>query len=348
VKPNAAAERRPVILATDTSSSFVCDYVAGVNRVLSLPGYLLVDNIGRNFELWHFPPGALEPDARARFDLTSYPGDPIASLLDVDIHAAFLRRDGRELVAVNHYGRARGFELPARGGDLRVAWERQLLGDMERIVMAGDCFIGSSPRGEYTDDPAQPGLFFFAPAPLACEQVLADWGVIDAVTVRPEAGRLVVAAGSRLGVFELLSTGAALRLGRCVWEAALAFQCQWLQIDEAGRLWTGGGGGVQRFGLDEGEDQFTATLPETAAWGYGADPVVLAPDARELYVLGQGASLDAVDAVTGVSRRLFDPIEGEAGAPSLGIGHAALCNGRIYAGFSRGGFRLLRYAIDGR
>ena len=50
--PDSAALPQPAIVATDPSSSFVCDYVAGVNRVLSLPPYLLVDNIARNVELW--------------------------------------------------------------------------------------------------------------------------------------------------------------------------------------------------------------------------------------------------------------------------------------------------------
>ena len=60
--------RQPTVIDTDASSSFVCDYVAGVNRVLSLPPYLLVDNIGRNVELWRFQSGDREPAARALYD----------------------------------------------------------------------------------------------------------------------------------------------------------------------------------------------------------------------------------------------------------------------------------------
>ena len=148
---------QPAIVDTDPSSSFVCEYVAGVNRVLSLPPYLLVDNIGRNVEVWQFEPGAPEPCHRARYDLTSYPGDPIASLLDVDIHAAFLRRMGGELLTINHFGRVRRFELPPHGVHIHATGELQLLGDIERVVLAGDCFIGSSPRGEHTDDAPPPG-----------------------------------------------------------------------------------------------------------------------------------------------------------------------------------------------
>ena len=257
--PDAAALRRPAFIETDASSSFVCDYVAGVNRVLSLPPYLLVDNIGRNFEVWQFRPGDVEPAARARYDFTSYPDDPMASLLDVDLHAAFLRHDGGELLTVNHYGRVRGFELPAPAVRMRPAWERQLLGDTERIVMAGDCCIASSPRGEFTDDPSQPGVFLFEPIPaspmpaspspasgepgrLACDQVLAGWGVISAVAVSPAANRLAVAAGLRLGVFGLTCSSAGLHLGDCLWETPLRFHCQWLHVDGTERLWAGGYG----------------------------------------------------------------------------------------------------------
>src|SRR5688500_19109190 len=103
----AGGARRPHVIETDASSSFICDYVAGVNRVLSLPPYLLIDNIGRNVEVWRFQSDVREPVARAVYHDTSYPDDPIASLLDVDLHAAFLRHEGRELLTVNHCGRAR-------------------------------------------------------------------------------------------------------------------------------------------------------------------------------------------------------------------------------------------------
>ena len=371
-----AAVRRPHVVETDASSSFVCDYVAGVNRVLSLPPYLLVDNIGRNFEVWRFQSGDVEPAARTLYDLTAYPDDPMASLLDVDLHAAFLRRDRRELLAVNHYGRVRGFELPSPSARLRPAWELQLLGDTERIVMAGDCFIASSPRGEFTDDPAQPGVFLFAPiaAPvgpsfrevrrLACDQALAHWGLISALAVSAAANRLAVAAGQRLGVFELACRGAGVRVGDCLWEAALTFHCQWLHFDEADRLWAAGhqpssaatagadwdacrGGAVTAFAVDSGDQKVTAALPDATAWGYGSDPVVLT-GGRQLFVLGRDASLHVIDMTTCATHRPFPPWKPIAGVaqPSLGIGHMTLRDGWLYAGFSRGGFRLLRYSLE--
>ena len=371
----AAGCRRPAVIDTDPSSSFVCDYVAGVNRVLSLPPYLLVDNIGRNLEVWRFQSGEREPAARALYDATTYPGDPMASLLDVDLHAAFLRGAGRELVTVNHFGRLRVFGLPAAGARLQPAWELQLLGDTERIVMAGDCLIASSPRGEFTDDPSQPGVFLFAPLAvpdgsgmgetrrLACDQVLPDWGVIGALAVSPAADRLAVAAGPRLGVFELACSGAGLRLGGCLWEAPLRFHCQWLHFDNA-NVWAGGhrppssaaasddwdaccGGGITAFAADSGTDLVTVTLPDATAWGYGADPVILANGGRTLYVLGRDASLEIIDTTAGASHRLYGRVETtDDVTPSLGIGHLARRDGWLYAGFSRGGFRLLRYLLE--
>ena len=371
-----AAARRPLAIETDASSSFVCDYLAGVNRVLSLPPYLLVDNIGRNFEVWRFQSDEVEPATRTLYDLTSYPDDPMASLLDVDLHAAFVCRDRGELLAVNHYGRVRGFDLAAPGTRMRPARELQLLGDTERIVMAGDCFIASSPRGEFTDDAAQPGVFLFEPigasvAPsaldvrrLACDQALAGWGVISALAVPPAVNRLAVAAGLRLGVFELLCSRAGIRLGDCLWEASLTFHCQWLHIDDAGRLWAAGhrplsdaaadadwdacrGGGITAFVVEDGVQQVAAALPEATAWGYGADPVALAAGGRQLYVLGRDASLHVIDMTTRTTHRSYHPPETGAGAtpPSFGIGHMALRDHWLYGGFSRGGFRLLRYAV---
>ena len=240
----------PAVIETDTTSSFVCDYVAGVNRVLSLAPYLLVDNIGRNIEVWRFRKNGLEPIERARYDRTSHPGDPIASLLDVDLHAAFVRGGGRELLTVNHYGRMRRFALPAESAELQSAGELQLLGDVERYVMANDCFIVSSPRGEFTEDAPQTGIFLFAPLPhsletsstvtrLSFDRALADWGVITALAVSPSGGYLAVGAGTRVGIFALHADPARLLIGPCAWEANVAFESQWLHFDDTALMASG-------------------------------------------------------------------------------------------------------------
>jgi hypothetical protein len=179
---------------------------------------------------------------------------------------------------------------------------------------------------------------------------------------------LAVAAGPRIGVFDLMCSKAGLRLGDCLWETSLSFHCQWLHFDETARLWAGGyqpsspaaggadwdacrGGGVDAFDVESGAPLFAAVLPEATAWGYGADPVALAPGGREVYVLGRDASLHIIDVKSNVSRQLCSApgLLDNAAAPSLGIGHAALRDGWLYAGFSRGGFRLLRYDLhDGQ
>jgi hypothetical protein len=357
---DALGIRQPDILDTDASSSVVCHYVAGVNRVLSLPPYLLVDNIGRNFEVWRFESDNPEPAARAFCDFTSYPDDPMAALLDLDIHAAFLRREGRELVAVNHYGRVRAFDLPASVSRMQPQWERQLLGDTERVVLAGECFIASSPRGEFTEDPAQPGIFLFeplavfpaaatgAPSRLECDQALESWGVIGALALSASGQHLAVAASERLGVFDLMRSGAGRRLGDCLWEAPSTVECQWLHVDEEHRLWAGGGDRIDRFSLERGQRDFTCRLPDVTAWGYGADPIVLSDDGREIYALGRDASLHVVDVATGASAVRGRALPGDSQTrprSDLGIGHAAMREGWLYAGFSRGGFRLLRYDL---
>ena len=75
--------------------------------------------------------------------------------------------------------------------------------------------------------------------------------------------------------------------------------------------------------------------------------MVLAPGGREVYVLGRDASLHVIDLTSRASRQLCNapPILDGVAALSLGIGHAALRDGWLYAGFSRGGFWLLRYDL---
>jgi hypothetical protein len=363
----------PAVIETDTASSFVCDYVAGVNRVLSLAPYLLVDNIGRNIEVWRFQKNGLEPIERARYDRTSHPGDPIASLLDVDLHAAFVRGAGHELLTINHYGRMRRFTLPALSVELQSAGELQLLGDVERYVMANDCFIGSSPRGEFTEDALQTGVFLFAPLPrlletsttvtrLSFNRALADWGLITALAVSPSGGHLAVGAGTRVGIFALHADGTRPRIGLCAWEANVAFESQWLHFDDTALLASGflpspeaasgdwnacRGGAIQVLAIDSGARISTVSLPEETAWGYGADPIVPTPDNCRAYVLGRDASLHVADIRKGVTHPLYpSPLTVEAAGLSLGIGHATLRDRWIYAGFSRGGFRLFRYDLN--
>lgn len=363
----AMSSRRPEVVPTDTSSNSVCYSFAGVNRILNLEPYLVVDNIGRNIDIWRFHNNGVEPVQRGWYDRTSTP-----SLLDVDLHAAFLRGD-HELLTVDHYGRMWRFSLPPSAARMQPTHELRLLGDVERFVMANDCFIGSSPRGHFSDDAPQPGIFLFAPlsralatangvTALPCDQALAEWGAITALALSPSATHLAVGAGTRLGVFSLVVNGTSLRIGPCAWEAEAAFESQWLHIDDT-TLWAGGfdpssgtenedgnacrGGAIEAFAVESGARTLRVGLPDVTAWGYGADPVVLAPGNRLIYVLGRDASLHVIDVRQGIAQCCYtSPIAVEQENLSLGIGHATLRDRWIYAGFSRGGFRLFRYDLN--
>jgi hypothetical protein len=86
-------------------------------------------------------------------------------------------------------------------------------------------------------------------------------------------------------------------------------------------------------------------LPEETSWGYGADPIVPDAGGRSVYALGREGSLWRIDVAGRRATRIYRPADHDAGAAPLGIGHAALWDGWIYAGFSRGGFHLRRYAL---
>ena len=108
------------------------------------------------------------------------------------------------------------------------------------------------------------------------------------------------------------------------------------------------GGGLSAFTDESGVPHFTVGLPDETAWGYGADPLVLATDRQAVYVLGRDASLHVVDLNSRALRQLYaarDEAPATVAGRSLGIGHAALRGDWLYAGFSRGGFRLLRYDV---
>ena len=65
-------------------------------------------------------------------------------------------------------------------------------------------------------------------------------------------------------------------------------------------------------------------------------------------MLGRDASLHVVDLNSRALRQLYaalDEAPAAVATRSLGIGHAALRGDWLYAGFSRGGFRLLRYDV---
>ena len=152
------------ILDSDRTSSFSNTGAAGINRLVPLDDLLLVDNIGRNFELRQVSDAAGPAwIQRALYDVTLFPGEDNPSILDSDVHGAFLTADRRWLLVGNHFGRVRCFAWPltGHGSPCRPSpsVELQLPGDTERLAFDGTRLITSSPRGSYTPDPPRPGVF---------------------------------------------------------------------------------------------------------------------------------------------------------------------------------------------
>jgi hypothetical protein len=182
------------------------------------------------------------------------------------------------------------------------------------------------------------------------EQHLAGWGVITALA-HPD-GLLAVTAAGRTGVFELRDGG----LGRCLWQAELPYYLQWLGFsgdrllaagydaaaeDPDGDNWEAvSGGGLISLALDGGDRLLDMALPPSIAWGYGANPIVLA-DKGSLYAIDRYAGLHFVDTAGGELRQLCAP---QSNA-SLAIGHCELRGGSLYAGFSRGDYVVYRYGL---
>ncbi|MPZ48070.1 MAG: hypothetical protein GEU75_01950 [Dehalococcoidia bacterium] len=361
----------PVIVPTDPASTFTNSTAAGINRVVALsPDLLLVNNIGRNCELWHFD-SAGGFRQQAVFNTTIFPGEDFPSIFDLDAHAAFLADGGATLLLCNHYGLVRCFDLAAtEAGSLTVAATLSLPGDTERLLLAQGCLIASSPRGQYTPEPAEPGILISERLPrladvrgreiaLGYELGLRDWGMVTALATNAAQRLLAVGAAERIGVFALESREHGLRLGRCLWERRIPYLPQWTGFDGAARLivagydatlddpagidWDAlGRGGFDAYSLG-GDLLLRASLPDETAWGYGADPIAPSADYRHLYAIDRRAGLHAVSTLTGEGRQIYDGID----APeSLGIGHAETIHGSLFAGFSRGGYRLCRYGLS--
>jgi hypothetical protein len=249
--------------------------------------------------------------------------------------------------------------------------ELQLPGDTERLAFDGNCFITSSPRGAYTPDPARPGLFVSEPVPpflaepatdvphrLAGRWELSDWDVVTALALEAHTGMLAVAASARLALFDLDRDHDGTRLGRPRWETRLMQPARWIGFDRKGHLlvgshegrdddgtgWNACTGGTLAVRTIDGSEVARASVPDEAAWGYGSDPIVLSEGGSIAYVVDRGAGLHAVDLATGVTRRLFDGVASPT-KESLGIGHALRIGRHLYAGFSRGGYRVFRYEV---
>ena len=369
----------PIVMDTNPSSPVMDSGWPGIGRVLAIENYLLVNNLYRNFEIWQFSrPGRSGREGEVErvgcYNDTAFPGED-------DVHAAFLHSGGRLLLVINHYGRIQGFRLPLspQGPGPESSFDLQFFGDTERIVLAKDCFIASSPRGHQTHDPPQPGIFISQPIGdllalnrhpkiphrLKYRQELAEWGMVTALAAAPHSGLLAVASGARVGLFALEYDAGGLRLVQCLWERTTPYYTQWIGFDpEQSRLLVAGyspspqnqdsykwdeccGGGLVSFSL-QGECLLESPLPEATAWGYGGVPVVLSRDGNILYGVDRVAGLHSLSTRTGAMAQIYRgpaKLDGVR-TPSLGIGHCDILQNCLYAGFSRGDYRLFRYELS--
>jgi|RhiMethySRZTD1v2_1073278.scaffolds.fasta_scaffold25662_2 hypothetical protein len=367
-----------VVLPTDRTSTFTNTGAAGVNRVVAFDDVLLVDNIGRNFEIRKVG-GEAEPTwiQQVLYDVTIFPGEDNPSILDSDVHGAFLTDSGAWLMVVNHFGRVRCFEWPFPDGSAShrpsPGVELHLPGDTERLAFDGTCFVTSSPRGAYTPDAAQPGIFISEPVVpllarsrpggvryLECHRELDDWGFVTALAFDRRQRRLAVAAGTRLAVFGLDRGNAATQLAQPQWEMQTSRATQWLAFDAQGRLvvaghdgvtgddegteWDGCRGGTLTVIAPDGHEVARGALPDATAWGYGSDAIVLSADGRAAYVVDRFAGVHAIDLGSGAAHFLHQGVAATEATP-LGIGHAVRLGRYLYAGFSRGGYRVFRTAL---
>ena len=364
------------VLDSDATSSFSNTGAAGINRLVVLDDLLLVDNIGRNFELRQVSDAA-GPSwiQRALYDVTIFPGEDNPSILDSDVHGAFLTSDRRWLLVGNHFGRVRCFAWPLSGPGTPCrpspGVELLLPGDTERLAFDGTRLITSSPRGSYTPDPRRPGIFISEPVPpllvaskggepgsLDCRCELAAWGVITAMAFDPGRRLLAVSAGVRLGLFALDEDTPGNGFGP-LWSMALGHAAQWLAFDGRGQIlaaghrggsdddgteWNACRGGTLTVLTTAGSEAGRVSLPDATAWGYGSDPIVLSENSQAAYVVDRVAGVHAIDLASGHSECLYEGVA-SAETESLGIGHAVRIAGHLYAGFSRGGYRVFRFRI---
>src|SRR5690349_4345835 len=97
----AIEARHAEVLPTNPETTFQNAGKPGINRLALIDNWLLINNIGRNHELWQMQPPSHRLMLRGT---TIFPGQDIPSQLDIDLHAAFSTKDRRFLLATDHYG----------------------------------------------------------------------------------------------------------------------------------------------------------------------------------------------------------------------------------------------------
>jgi hypothetical protein len=353
------------VLNTQTHQSFECHAESpvqnsqspGVGRLAYIGGFLLVNNLGRNIAVLRYSSGELS--CPAKFAETAYPNDDGASQFDLDMHA-FLRTSRGDIAAVSHFGRVRMF-IGAFGGRSKVMQliaEFDLPGDVERLVMCGDCVIGSSPTGYEVPDRAQDGVLLTGSVyePLRYEMLLTDWGMVNNVAANEARDRCAVVAGKRIGIFELISGSAGIKIGAQVHEIQLPFisqLCTFLNNEQlllsghepvvvGNQDWEAlGGGGFAVVDVSTGETVKQHCFNTDLAWGNGSVPAVV--NRRQIFGITRRGELFSWNILDGNRTHVAPPIVAED--RSLGMAHCVFDGMGFWAGFNRGGYELHRYAV---
>lgn len=104
-----------IVIATDTSNHIGNNQAPGIGTVVSLDGYLIINNLGRDVEICRFNGHQLE--RVARISETLFAEDITASEFDFDMHAILLSPDRAHLLLLNHFGIIRAFPWIGGAGD---------------------------------------------------------------------------------------------------------------------------------------------------------------------------------------------------------------------------------------
>lgn len=365
-------------LGTHPESRVVNSESYGIARVDALGGRLFINNTSRNLLICLPDENSLR--LLSKFHRTAYPDDDDASMYDLDFHALALSSQGTYLFALSHHGLVRAFsagDLGLHGGepvaDLIAAFHLRLPGDIERSLIVNDCFVCTSPAGYHVDDPAQPGILISRPwvdlprdrlspdphsAPrISYEMFLDDWGTTTALALLRSGTALAVAAGQRIGLFRLRSVPVyGVTLAEPFWERELPVIVKFIQElpDGSGMVVAGhdpreeagpgdwnelGGGAFFRLSVDTAEIEAQFELGIDLGWGNGAVPLVL--DSDRLIGADRRGALHGFSLADGQRQTLSPPVAGEG--VSLGLAHLATLDGKVVAGFNRGGHRVLVY-----
>jgi len=146
----------------------------GIGCLKAAGNYLLINNIGRNLEIAR--PMNKELDSITCYSRSIFSNDQEAIDFDLDMHAVIYNPAWKRLLALNHDGRIRMFNIEnliakdaqtndsaGNGDDRPAAWlnlepEAEFFwkSDVEHSLLIGNCLVSSSPLGYRSCDPAEP------------------------------------------------------------------------------------------------------------------------------------------------------------------------------------------------